>query len=443
MLGRVLVLSASAGAGHLRAADAIEKALKIRGLASEVQHVDVLKYTNNVFRHLYSKAYIDLVNKAPEVLGWLYDHLDVPRKNEKVRLAFDRLNTGPFVKFLNQYRPDVAICTHFLPSEIISWLKRQEKVRIMNAVVVTDLDVHAMWLCNRAEHYFVALEETKVHLTAIGVPESKVTVSGIPIDPVFAEPKDARAMRRKHGLTDEAFTILVSAGGFGVGPVEHIIQALSELTHPAQVVVVCGRNDELRTRLTRVVRKLPTILAGLVQAPGLHHRDGRADGGRRPLRGQAGGPDDLGGPGQGPADGRHQPDPGPGRAELGPPPRGGHRPAVQQPPRPGLQDRPADRRAGETPPDARQRPGPGQAPGGVHRHRAARCDPGSPEDRSQFGTGPRAATASQAHLLSEAPRLPEFSSLQNRRRRMKDRADQFPRTHHGATSRASRRPFQR
>jgi processive 1,2-diacylglycerol beta-glucosyltransferase len=257
MLGRVLVLSASAGAGHLRAADAIEKALRIRGLASEVQHLDVLKYTNNVFRHLYSKAYIDLVNKAPEVLGWLYDHLDVPRKNEKVRLAFDRLNTGPFIKFLGQYQPDVAICTHFLPSEIISWLKREKKVRILNAVVVTDLDVHAMWLCNHAEHYFVALEETKVHLVAIGVPESNVTVSGIPIDPVFTEPKDALAMRRKHGLADDPFTILVSAGGFGVGPVEHIIQALSGLAHPAQVVVVCGRNDELRMRLVRVVRKLP------------------------------------------------------------------------------------------------------------------------------------------------------------------------------------------
>jgi processive 1,2-diacylglycerol beta-glucosyltransferase len=257
MLGRVLVLSASAGAGHLRAADAIEKALKIRGLASEVQHLDVLKYTNNVFRHLYSRAYLDLVNRAPEVLGWLYDHLDVPGKNDKLRLAFDRLNTGPFVKFLDRYQPDVAICTHFLPSEIISWLKRQEKVRIMNAVVVTDLDVHAMWLCNRAEHYFVAMEETKVHLAAIGVPEEKVTVSGIPIDPVFAEPKDARAMRRKHGLAEEAFTLLVSAGGFGVGPVEHIIQALSGLAHPTQAVVVCGRNDELKTRLARLVRKRP------------------------------------------------------------------------------------------------------------------------------------------------------------------------------------------
>ena len=253
MLGRVLVLSASAGAGHLRAAEAIEKALRIRGLASEVQHLDVLKYTNNVFRHLYSKAYIDLVNKAPEVLGWLYDHLDVPGRNEKVRLAFDRLNTVPFINFLNKFQPDVAICTHFLPSEIISWLKSEKKVNILNAVVVTDLDVHAMWLCRYCEQYFVALEETKVHLVALGVPESKVTVSGIPIDPVFAEAKDSRAMRRKHGLDEDRFTILVSAGGFGVGPVEHIIEALSGLSRPAQVVVVCGRNEELRARLTSVV----------------------------------------------------------------------------------------------------------------------------------------------------------------------------------------------
>src|SRR5271166_5040048 len=255
MLGRVLVLSASAGAGHLRAAEAIEKALQIRGLASEVQHLDVLRYTNNVFRHLYSKAYIDLVNKAPEVLGWLYDHFDVPGRNEKVRLAFDRLNTVPFIRFLNRYQPDVAICTHFLPSEIISWLKRERKVNILNAVVVTDLDVHAMWLCRYYEHYFVALDETKVHLVALGVPETAVTVSGIPIDPVFAEPKDSREMRRKHGLDENQFLILVSAGGFGVGPVEHIIQALAALGRPAQVVVVCGRNEELRAQLSLVVRQ--------------------------------------------------------------------------------------------------------------------------------------------------------------------------------------------
>ena len=190
MLGRVLVLSTSTGSGHLHAADAIEKALRLRGLASEVQHVDVLKYTNNVFRNLYSKAYIELVNKAPEVLGWLYEHLAVPGRSEYLRIAFDRLNTVPFVKFLNTFQPDVAISTHFLPSEIISWLKEEKQVNTLNAVVVTDLDVHAMWLCRHCEHYFVPLEETKVHLVNLGVPETAVTVSGIPIDPVFAEPKD-------------------------------------------------------------------------------------------------------------------------------------------------------------------------------------------------------------------------------------------------------------
>ncbi len=257
MLGRVLVLSASAGAGHLRAAEAVEKAIRSRGLATEVQHLDVLKYTNQVFRHFYSKAYIDLVNKAPEVLGWLYDYLDDPKKNDPVRLAFDRLNANPFIKYLHRYKPDVAICTHFLPSGIISSLKDGGKVKVMNAVVVTDFDVHAMWLCRHAEQYFVALEETKVHLRALGVPEPLITVSGIPIDPVFSVTKDKWAMRRKHGLELDRFTILVSAGGFGVGPVGNMMRALARMEHSAQVVAVCGRNEALRAELSEGIRTFP------------------------------------------------------------------------------------------------------------------------------------------------------------------------------------------
>jgi processive 1,2-diacylglycerol beta-glucosyltransferase len=255
-LGRVLVLSASAGAGHLRAAEAIEKAIRLRGAASDLQHLDVLKYTNKLFRHLYSKAYIDLVNNAPEILGWLYDHLDDPAKNDPIRLAFDRLNANPFIRYLERYQPDVAICTHFLPSGIISWLKDKRKVNMLNVVVVTDFDVHAMWLSRHVEQYFVALEETKVHLKALGVPEHRITVSGIPIDPLFADRKDKRAVRTKHGLTQDRFTILVSAGGFGVGPVGHLMEALARLSHPAHVVAVCGRNEPLQAELAEKVKKL-------------------------------------------------------------------------------------------------------------------------------------------------------------------------------------------
>ena len=256
MLGRVLVLSASAGAGHLRAAEAIEKAIRLRGLASEVQHLDVLKYTNKVFRHLYSKAYIDLVNNAPEVLGWLYDHLDDPAKNDPIRLAFDRLNANPFIRYLQRYQPDVAICTHFLPSGIISSLKGEGKVKVLNTVVVTDFDVHAMWLCRHVEQYFVALEETKVHLRALGVPESLVTVSGIPDRSGFrgaqgqaghaeeARPRPGpihhpgfggwfrrRAGRAPDGGTGSAFT-----PGAGGGR--------------------CGRNEALKAELAETVKNL-------------------------------------------------------------------------------------------------------------------------------------------------------------------------------------------
>lgn len=253
---KVLVLSASAGAGHLRAADAVVAAFKKLNAAEEVLHIDVLLHTNKVFRNLYSKAYIEMVNKTPELLGWLYDALDKPWKNERRRLALDKLNTRPFVKLLKEYKPDIVVCTHFLPAEIISWLKAKEKISCPQAIIVTDFDVHAMWLCHHYEQYFVALDETRVHLEKLGIPQDKITVTGIPIDPIFSEQKDKREMREKHGLMQDRATILVSAGGFGVGPIEHLLQSLSEMKNQAQVIALCGKNEKLQKKLEKLSEKI-------------------------------------------------------------------------------------------------------------------------------------------------------------------------------------------
>lgn len=257
MLKKVLLLSASAGAGHVRAAQAIEKAFKetLDG-AAEVQHFDVLNYTNKVFRHLYSKAYIDLVNKMPEVPGWMYDKLDKPWKNERRRLALDKLNTRPFVKLLRQYQPDLIVCTHFLPAEIVSWLKAKERLASRQAIIVTDFDVHAMWLVHHYERYFVAIDEARAYLEALGIPAQKITVSGIPIDPVFAFKKGKQEMRAKHGLAPDRTTILLSAGGEGVGAVDALINALLSLQHRVQIVAICGRNEELKKRLARMAARI-------------------------------------------------------------------------------------------------------------------------------------------------------------------------------------------
>lgn len=252
MFKKVLILSASVGAGHLRAAEALEKAFNQSGSAEEVKNIDVLNYTNPLFRRLYGKAYLDMVNTMPEVLGWMYDSLDKPWENERRRLALDRLNTQPLISLLKKEKPDLAVCTHFLPSEIISWLKAKGKISFPQAIVVTDFDAHAMWLCHHYEHYFVALEETKIHLAKLGIPADKLTVSGIPIDPLFAEPKDKQAMRDKYGLDKDKLTIMVSAGGFGVGNIKHLLSALSELQTSAQVIAVCGRNNDLKTKLEKL-----------------------------------------------------------------------------------------------------------------------------------------------------------------------------------------------
>jgi processive 1,2-diacylglycerol beta-glucosyltransferase len=257
MFDKVLVLSASAGAGHIRAAQAVERAFSEADAAREVRHIDTLEYTNKLFRRLYAKAYLDMVNKTPELLGWLYDYLDKPWERERRRLALDKLNTRPFVKMLREYQPDIIVCTHFLPAEIVSWLKAKERITSRQAIVVTDMDVHAMWLCHHYEQYFVALEETREHMMRLGIPQEKLTVSGIPIDPVFSVEKDKLEMRRKHGLQEDLCTILVSAGGFGVGPIEHLFQSLLELRHEAQAVVICGRNEELKARLEQMSAHLP------------------------------------------------------------------------------------------------------------------------------------------------------------------------------------------
>lgn len=243
---RVLVLSVSAGIGHLRAGEALAKAAAAHPATGEVLHIDALRYTNKMFRRFYGQFYIDLVKSAPTLLGWFYDSQDEPWKTEKMRLMLDRMNTGPLVRQIKKFKPDITICTHFLPAEILSHLIKHGKVDTQLSITITDYHAHAMWLSRLIHHYFVANEESRVQLENIGFPPECITVSGIPIDPVFCEPKDRQTLREKQGLRHDLPMLLVSAGALGVSSAERIVEVLGRLTLPVQVVVICGRNEKLR-----------------------------------------------------------------------------------------------------------------------------------------------------------------------------------------------------
>lgn len=255
---KVLILSASIGMGHIRAAEALLSAFQELGIADEVKHEDALQFANAPFRKLYQNAYFELANGAPEVLGWLYESLGKTFKNDNDGLAFERWNTGPLMKLVRDYRADVVVCTHYLPANVVSWLICKGEIDAQHAVVTTDFDIHALWLCHHYSRYFIAIDETSEHMKQLGFAADRISVSGIPVDPVFSMIKDKRAMRFKHGLPADALTMLLSAGGFGLLPMGEILHELSKLSRRTQVLAVCGFNNKLRDEMDLLSREIST-----------------------------------------------------------------------------------------------------------------------------------------------------------------------------------------
>ena len=258
---RVLLLSATSGAGHVRAAQALEKAFSARGDCF-VEHIDALQYVSKLFQRIYDKAYISMVQRAPELMGVLYDRTDQPWQHPRRRLALDRLNTGPMIRLLKRIQPDLCVATHFLPAEIIAWLIAKRKLLAHNAIVVTDYDVHAMWLCRTVDRYYVAIDEAKEYLARIGVPREKLLVTGIPVDPLFAAPVSRSDARKQLGLDATASVILISAGGYGIGPVEQLVKDLLALQRPWQIVAIAGKSEKTKKRLEEMAREAGKLQSG-------------------------------------------------------------------------------------------------------------------------------------------------------------------------------------
>src|SRR5689334_2687070 len=102
-------------------------------------------------------------------------------------------------------------CTHFLSARLLALLLTRDTLDEKLAFDTTDYDFQGLWLTSKFTEFFVAREETKEHMAAIGVPADRLTVSGIPVRPLLGEPVDGHAIRRKFGLTEGQPTVLISA----------------------------------------------------------------------------------------------------------------------------------------------------------------------------------------------------------------------------------------
>jgi len=258
---KILVIHATAGAGHKKAAEAIFHGIQAQG-GHDVRLADALDYTNPLFKKTYPWFYGFLVTRLPWMWGFLFGALDIAWMQPLVRAVrrlYNGFNAGPLQHFLIKEQFDAVITTQFLSAEVSAYLKRTGKIRSKIICVVTDFDVHRIWVNNGIDIYTGACDYTRDKLISLGVPAQQAVITGIPTDAKFAGKPDIQGIKKVLGLKDGPMTVLIATGSFGMGPIEEIMALLKEY----QLLIVCGHNQELYHRLKPAAPKNTHVL-GLV-----------------------------------------------------------------------------------------------------------------------------------------------------------------------------------
>jgi processive 1,2-diacylglycerol beta-glucosyltransferase len=160
-----------------------------------------------------------------------------------------KLNLASLCEMLECQRWDVIVNTHFLPAEIIAMLRKRRKISTPQMTVTTDFETHRLWVNQPCEHYTVATDEGAAYLHHWGVPAENISITGIPIHPVFATPKDRGACMQRQGIAGDRPVVLQLAGGFGVGPIAEIYRSILSIDIPIDLIAVTGRNAPVRKKL--------------------------------------------------------------------------------------------------------------------------------------------------------------------------------------------------
>ena len=262
---KILILSVSAGNGHVRAAQALESALQSTPPHTAV-HMDAMAHVAGGFRKVYTDWYIQLVNRAPELWSYLHQRSDATphhAPSQRLRRGIERLSTGTLVREIRREKPDAVVCTHFLPAELLMRERNGGRIDYPVWLQVTDYDLHNMWLVPGMEGYLAATEEVAFRLRARGIPAERIHVTGIPVMPAFSEP-DAPALA--HGACAKALgldparpVLLMASGGAGVGDLASMVERVLLLGADSglQVIAVAGRNAETHGKLQALAARHP------------------------------------------------------------------------------------------------------------------------------------------------------------------------------------------
>jgi len=266
---RLLVLSVSAGNGHVRAAQALCAAAKARP-GVEALHLDAMAHVLGGFRRVYTSGYLRLAEGWPEVWSYLHQKADATphsARSQQLRRAIERLSAHALLRAVHRAAPDVIVCTHFLPAELLMRERLRGRLDCPVWLQATDFDLHNMWLVPGLSGYFAATSEVAFRMRARGIDAQRIHITGIPVMPAFAQGDASPAARARCaaelGLDPARKTVLMMAGGSGVGDLPGRVERALALPGDFQVLAVAGRNAAALAPLQRLAQAHPARLRAI------------------------------------------------------------------------------------------------------------------------------------------------------------------------------------
>ncbi|MBC8008016.1 MAG: galactosyldiacylglycerol synthase [Prolixibacteraceae bacterium] len=257
---KILLLSVSAGAGHTRAAEALRSCSSAATFEVTTIHLDVMHFVTPGLRKLYTDFYIFLVKRAPALWSYLYQIANDAKPGNRMhqlRRWAERLNSKPLLREIAQFKPDIIVCTHFLPAEILSQLIAAGGLNCPVWVQVTDFDLHRMWVHEHMAGYFAPNEEVAFRMRGQGIAAKAIHVTGIPIMAAFSQQLDRNVCAREFGIDPRVMTLLLMGGGAGLGSLNAVAEHLLGLQENFQLIVLAGKNSAALTALQELATRYP------------------------------------------------------------------------------------------------------------------------------------------------------------------------------------------
>lgn len=241
---RVLVLHVPAGGGHKAAAMALAERARGRGLDPVV--LDVLELSPRWFARAYVETHLGASAHLPTFYGGAYfaSNRRSPLAGE-LRHAFDHVVLGPLLARVAALQPDAIVATHFQPLALLACARRKGWLSAPVVGVVTDYAAHAVWAEPGLDRYCAAPGGACADLARHGAAADRIVATGIPVRAAFGRIAPMLPPRPR-----EKPRVLVTSGGFGVGPLAKVLRSFAGVD--ATLTVVCGRNPSLVARAERI-----------------------------------------------------------------------------------------------------------------------------------------------------------------------------------------------